>query len=89
MLDRCQDCCRCTAEIYPTSSHGLLVRLSLPCGYPECCSGDNLLHIKRNYRGLGTCLANPGRRKDWVEVDCMASLEDGALASRTREMRAT
>lgn len=38
---------------------------------------------------LRSCLASSERRKDWVEVDCMASLEDGALASRTREMRAT
>lgn len=38
---------------------------------------------------LRFCLPNTGRRKDWAEVDCMASVEDGALASGTREMRAT
>lgn len=50
----------------------------------------------RNYRGLRvrlmgmelrSCHASPRRSKDWVEVDSMASVEDRALASRTREMR--
>lgn len=36
---------------------------------------------------LRSCLTNPRRRKDWVEVDFVASVEDGALASRTRELR--
>lgn len=45
--------------------------------YSEYCSGGNLEHIEGNYRGLGvrlkgmelrSCLANPGRRKDWVAV---------------------
>lgn len=38
---------------------------------------------------LRSCLPNPGRGKDWVEVDYMASVQDGALASGTREIRAT
>lgn len=38
---------------------------------------------------LRFCLPSPGRRKDWADMNCMASVEDGALASGTREMRAT
>lgn len=38
---------------------------------------------------LRFCLPNTGRRKDWAEVDYMASVEDGALASGTGEMRTT
>lgn len=36
---------------------------------------------------LRFCLPSPGRRKDWADMNCMASVEDGALASGTREMR--